>query len=612
MFTRISAQPRIYAAMTALLAAAALALFPALTAAAADEDIAGLTATATQARADANAAHDAAASADLNASSAASTASQLRAEADAACAAVPAAVDALALTPDDAVAQAAVASAQSACDSAAGAAGAAESAAADAASAAASAHATADTLEQLAAAAEAALAAAQPAAEEAPEPAALTSDDPPATDEPGDEPTTECPPPSGEEPSDDSAGEPSGESTGEPTDSTEGTPGDTEGVEGPAQSEDDQTVADDGCGEASIEGFSADRRQNNCDRDMNFFSQNRDWDWCFPSPKIDIDVESLCPTVISVDISHLWPWVEYTVLVNGVNQPITIDENGHASFTVNDFGTGKFEVKVFKGEKKLAYEHEWVSDKGCPTISTEVQECSTIDGSGTAWVYVNDLQVWRTYTIEIVGPDGFSYTEDVSGVSYWSDYFSLAPGSYTVTVSSDGGKHKADIGPVYGYFDLAPCPANITITINPTCSSAGSGSLGATLSGLVTGREYWVTDVGTNGTVTDVTYVATGPTWEVPPAHLPPGTYTVTVVDTASSSSGADEALAIVEPEYDPLSWTATGTITSCPALASTGSSPAGQLLPALGLIPLGAGLLLVSAMRRRKARGELDAVEQN
>jgi hypothetical protein len=351
---------------------------------------------------------------------------------------------------------------------------------------------------------------------------------------------------------------------------------------------------------------------NSCEQDLSVFAQDTaKWNWCFPDPEIDIDVENICPTEIVVHISHLWWWVDYTVLVNGVEYPITIDQWGKATFTVTDFTDGKFEVKIYKGDKKIAYEHEWIKSD-CPWISTDVEhECRVIDGTAEVEVALHDLQWWRSYDVTITGPNGYSYTNTISWQGYWEHDFDLEPGSYVVSVESPGWRHVPHLGPVVYEFTVDPCPGQVTITIVPTCATSGSGSLGASLSGLVPGREYHVTVVGPNGTVTDVTFVAAAPTWPVPPANLPPGTYTVTVVDTESSDGGYMMLdYKQVEHQYDPLTWTATGTISPCPALAHTGTGPSTELVPGLALIPIGAGLLVASAMRSR--RRMVDLVEED
>ena len=512
---------------TAVLAAAALSLLPALSAA--GDELTDLTVAAEEARAAADAAHADAAQAQADAAAAQATAAQLRAAADAAAIAASAAADALSLDPENVDLQTAATQAQAAFDEADGLAASAEALAAEAEAAAAAALANAEALEAAAVAAEEALAAAVP-----------------------------------------------------PEEVTE------QAV--------DQEAA---------------RFVNTCDNvSFETFSQDTSrWNWCFPDPEIDIDVENVCPLEVEVHVKHLWfaEWFDYSITVNGVEQQFEVDEWGKTTFTVAA-EEGAFEVKVYRGEHKVAYEFEWLWQL-CPNISTDVEhECKVIGGEAEVEVRVADLDWWRSYDVTVTGP-GYDETFEVSWTTYWEEDLYLAPGDYTVTVASEGWKHVPSLGPVTYQFTVEPCPGEVVITITPVCSTNDSGSLGASLSGLVPGREYWVTVEGPDGVVTDVTFIADATTWAVPPAHLPPGTYTVTVVDTQSYDVEYTllGAKYVDMPEYDPLTWTAKGTISPCPALASTGEGPSSELLPALALLPLGAGLVVASAVRRRRPLMEVD-----
>ena len=323
-------------------------------------------------------------------------------------------------------------------------------------------------------------------------------------------------------------------------------------------------------------------------------------------PEIKIKVTNICPTEIEVTIKY---WVEgYSVYAGGVQREVKVVD-GTASFTVTDFTENKFVVTVLDGGSGiLASESVNIKKGKCPEISVKIRECQTLDGDSKVGVYVDKLSISREYDIVIEGPNGFWEKFEVSDEKSWeTSYVNLAPGTYTVTVTSDHGRGP-DVGPVVYTFTVAPCPENVVITITPVCAAGASGSLGATLSNLVVGREYWVTVTGPSGLVTDVTFIAESSSWAVPPASLPPGTYTVTVVDTESyewviwlENGGGDE---IVRPPREPLTWSATGTITSCPplpTLARTGGEPSGALLPGLLLVPFGAALLLAGGARRRK-----------
>ena len=340
-----------------------------------------------------------------------------------------------------------------------------------------------------------------------------------------------------------------------------------------------------------------------CDNEPKDITTQNGNDNC--EPEIRIVVTNICPTEIEVTIKY---WVEgYSVYAGGVQREVKVVD-GTASFTVTDFTGTPFKVTVLDGGSGILAS-ESVKIKGvCPEISVKIRECQTLDGDSKVGVYVDKLSSSREYDIVIEGPNGFWEKFEVSDEKSWeTSYDNLAPGTYTVTVTSDHGRGP-DVGPVVYEFTVAPCPEVVVITITPVCAAGASGSLGATLSNLVVGREYRVTVTGPSGTVTDVTFTADSSSWAVPPASLPPGTYTVTVVDTESyewviwfKNGGGDE---IVRPPREPLTWSATGTITSCPplpTLARTGGEPSGALLPGLLLVPFGAALLLAGGARRRK-----------
>jgi hypothetical protein len=112
--------------------------------------------------------------------------------------------------------------------------------------------------------------------------------------------------------------------------------------------------------------------------------------------------------------------------------------------------------------------------------------------------------------------------------------------------------------------------------------------------------------------ITDTTFDASSDTWAVPPANLPPGTYTVTVIDTHSHAGYGDMTLMDREPpKFEPLTWTATGTISPCPqlqTLAHTGSAPNGAAIAGLLLLPIGGALLVARSVIAR--RQEVNSVE--
>ena len=201
----------------------------------------------------------------------------------------------------------------------------------------------------------------------------------------------------------------------------------------------------------------------------------------------------------------------------------------------------------------------------------------------------------------VTGPGGFSQEFTFDNHHYWDRNFDLPPGTYTVTVESDG---RTDVGPVTYQFTVDPCPGIVTITFSPQCAVGGSGSLGAMLSGLVPGREYHVTLTGPNGLITDQTFTASSPTWAVPPSSLPAGTYTVKVVDThgyVGDTWKSDKSW-----EHSELSWSGTGTVSTCPQLAMTGAVTGPTTMAALVLLPLGGAFLMVSrVLVRRRNRME-------
>jgi hypothetical protein len=361
---------------------------------------------------------------------------------------------------------------------------------------------------------------------------------------------------------------------------------------------------------------------NPCDTHSldSFTAENKSsWEWCTPEPEIEIYVKNVCPTEVYVKISNLIPWGDYEVWVNGVKHE-AMQDDGKIEFTVTDFADGKFEVKVKYGKDKWTKDHEYVK-ADCPSGKAEVERaCKAIDGDAEVKIAVWDLSKWREYTITVSGPGGYVKEFDVSWADSWHKELDLYPGDYTVTIESDDNK-KPHIGPVSFTFTVAPCPGEVVITITPVCAVTSTGSLGAVLSGLVVGREYHVTVTGSGGSViTDTTFTATSSSWAVPPANIAPGTYTVTVVDTHSHAAYVhtlDEKNRPPKQPKEPLTWTATGTVTSCPpitpanlptlnlpTLAKTGAQLGSTAYLGLLLLPVGAGLLLARRRQNRREAG--------
>jgi hypothetical protein len=330
---------------------------------------------------------------------------------------------------------------------------------------------------------------------------------------------------------------------------------------------------------------------------------------CFPEPEIDIHVKNVCPTIVKVKIHDLLPWIEYTVWINGVEH--TVEGEWSAEFIIDDFDHGEFKVKVEYLGHKYEFEKEWIKEYKCPVIKTEVEhECKLIDGKGEVEVSVWHLHKGVEYTITITGPDGFEEKFWVKDDWKWQEDLWLSPGEYTVTV--EGKSKYGHVGPITHMFTVAPCPGEVDITMKPVCATDNSGSLGAVVSGLVTGREYQVILEGPGGVITDETFTATSASWNVPPSSLPPGTYTVTVIDLHSYSGGDLEMVKqqSEDPKWnkDPLTWSETGTIGNCPeveTLAMTGADPGAMALAGFLLVPFGAGLLIAKEVARRKRTAE-------
>jgi hypothetical protein len=387
--------------------------------------------------------------------------------------------------------------------------------------------------------------------------------------------------------------------------------------EPPAEESPVDAVVEEGAGEQQRTALT------DCNQTTEFFEQNRGMNWCMPEPQIHIEVLDYCPNDVKIKVSKLyWHWLDYTLKVG--DETFTLDPgyDGKDSVELEDVPSGELHVSVWFGEHKLAYDKEWIHEV-CPWIEPVVeQQCITVDGLASVEVRVGDLVPWRQYDITVTGP-GFEETYSAQWTWYFEEDLQLAPGEYHVSVLSEG-KH-GDIGPVEAYFTVEPCPNDIVISFAPICSARDDGSLGAALSGLVPGREYSVTVEGPDGWLYEHTFVAESDTWAIPTGALKPGTYTVTVVDTMSGSGSEPVYEVLTEgdyehPEVEPLSWTASATIASCPpvparpaslpTLALTGEGPTTGLLPALALIPLGAGLLFAGAVRNRRKLAEVDAEE--
>lgn len=329
---------------------------------------------------------------------------------------------------------------------------------------------------------------------------------------------------------------------------------------------------------------------------------------CTPPPLIEIDLTGICPVAIEITITGLVENVAYRYFVGDVEYHPTVSQ-GAATITLNE-ASGDILVAVTYDDTDVS-EYSSFPPLACPTIDMGVFQCPTIDGFATLFVDVTGLLEGRDYMVEIAGSD-FLYSTTTEGMTSWWSWVELSPGDYTVTVWSEPGEGPA-VGPVQASVTLEPCPADVVITIIPRCGSATAGTLGASLSGLVIGREYTVTVEGADGLISEVTFVATSTDVDVTPSTLPPGIYTVTVIDTMSGDSSSEERAALI---VETLRWSAEAAIVICPPLPSTGGrtvpalavtgSPAGSpVAAALLLLPLG-GLLIAAthvATRRRVAR---------
>lgn len=143
----------------------------------------------------------------------------------------------------------------------------------------------------------------------------------------------------------------------------------------------------------------------------------------------------------------------------------------------------------------------------CPTqfsVSVSVEPCSATDGTSNGVLSWNatSLVPGRSYTLTVVavattpgGPTPTVYTESLTPAtsSTWSKTLpGFASGNYDVTITDT----TAPNGPrAAGYAQIAPCPTQPEVTIDPSqCTvPGGTASLTATVSSIAVMRIYQVT-----------------------------------------------------------------------------------------------------------------------
>lgn len=234
-----------------------------------------------------------------------------------------------------------------------------------------------------------------------------------------------------------------------------------------------------------------------------------------------------------------------------------------------------------------------------PGISLDVEGCVYYDGSGYAEIVVT-ATLDDFYYVLYLGDDVVDEGWGDEDISYW-DY--LEPGSYDVTVqmwtSDVEGKL---VSTVATDFVITDCPELGIAVDQITCSADEDATAMLHLTGLIEGEEYdWSVEGPGDAEHSDGSFIADGPTRDLPLSGLAPGAYTATVIWLPSiSEATAADAIVLPEPEW----WVEASvefTVVACPplpTLAATGVD--GRLVNvALLLLVLGGGALAIAQTRR-------------
>ena len=279
-------------------------------------------------------------------------------------------------------------------------------------------------------------------------------------------------------------------------------------------------------------------------------------------PVISLSTTNSCPdTSATVTITGLKGDVDYAVTVNGKSYDIVVT-NGTAVFSVPHTDksitvTVKYTVH---GKTKTVSKCFTISPYECPTVAALADSCDTVGGSGDLNLTLNKLDERRTYRVNVSGSDAIT-VKSTKGT--WKKSVALAPGTYTVSVTTDAASGLPSVPEVRFHVTIDPCPEPVQIALTEKCANSNAdGSVNVQVSGFVPGREYNVSfhdraeapTAGTPITPTGTTEVITG---------LEPGEYTLTVVDVeAEPVSG------------QPLTWSKDVAVTSCTTTTPPPTTP--------------------------------------
>ena len=266
-------------------------------------------------------------------------------------------------------------------------------------------------------------------------------------------------------------------------------------------------------------------------------------------------------------------------------------------FDYNDHGvTGHFPGQNWDATGQAIFNNNCQTPVPVPTVSIDVQQCSTANGTVplTVAVQLSSLGSGRSYVVVISknGSPVSTQSFTASGTSTTLQMSVNGSGSYTATITdSASGKSGTK------EFTVNPCPTpfglpSISLTAAPCTVPGGelpeSGS--AMLTGLVVGDSYTVTVTRPSGGtwVQSFTATATSKTLAVPLTGA--GSYTANVSDTTEETSAVPFTVVLAPCPDRP---TIELSVSECPAPGSEGDDGIRAITVMLGDLQPGTGYTL-------------------
>ena len=288
-------------------------------------------------------------------------------------------------------------------------------------------------------------------------------------------------------------------------------------------------------------------------------------------PTITVTSTGDCPdTSVKVTVKGLYSDVDYDIRIDGVKQTVKVTD-GVASFVVPNKGK-QMTVSVtykYKGKSICVKKCFTVKPVSCtpptpptPEFSGSVDACQTTGGKGAATLNFSNLDNNRSYWLTVQGSDRVSITP--TGGKYTTTV-DLAPGTYSITISSDATTKVAAIAAKTFSVTVEPCPEH-TIKVDACQSVGGKGSVSLSFTGLDDSRTYWLT-VGDGDRIRVLTTAGTASVT----VDRAPGDYDVKLVADVTSSQPlttvlTDKVTVKPCPEF-------TITVDACQTIGGTGTA---------------------------------------